>query len=188
MSDDTSVFHKAAFEQPVPVTYLLLERATVLMAELEGAEAVLASVEAAIKQCGLCKRPTSDQIAYAVQRMAELQDEMEKAQAEGSGTTINLKSFAGEYLNWVKEMTPASMCMYLADYDYDTACKLYVEVDYKDVQELAEQKLLRDWQLVKTGFESVLFGFGGSYGDGDAVENDLEDESKRESLHQLIGL
>lgn len=187
MTDKASAFYTASFNRPIPVPYLLLERVTLLLSGRDEAE-VLTVVKEAIVQCELHKRPKSEQIAYVVQRMVDLQGKMEEAEAEGSSNTIDLKTFAGEYLDWVKSMTPESMCMFLADYDYDKARYLYSTVDCGDVQVMADQKLQRDWQRVKTGFESVLFGFGGSYGDGEGDEHSLSEDDKRKELHKLMGL
>ena len=203
MEDKPSCFYISRFsDRPFPFTYLLLEHITGALKDLGdqagNEDLALSVVQDSIAACGIRKKPSSDDIVYAVGRM---QESYRPEGAVGETPATNTRMFAGEYLQWVQGLTPETTCLYLADYDMDRARYLYCEVDCDEVRILADEKISRDWQVIKVGFESVLFGFGGGYGEGedgfdpppppvkdDGVQNyALLDGERRDKLHQQMG-
>jgi hypothetical protein len=144
----------------------MLECITACMDDLDELTeaAVIAAVHTGMAECGRTKL-SDDDLSYVLTRAAKHKDAPESPGEEGEAAK---RGFASDYLQWVEKMTPAQMCMYLAEYDLPAARALYCDEDCDDVLALAEQKLARDWENVKVLYESVLFGFGGGYSEEEA--------------------
>lgn len=75
------------------------------------------------------------------------------------------KTFGSGFNAWLDGMDPSGLCLYLADFDPEKAMHYYWRVSKQDVEYAAKAKVGHEWERVMVGFESVMYGFGGSYKD-----------------------
>lgn len=172
-----TIFYKARFERPVPVTYLLVERVSALLADSEPDEEVAyKAVRQAMIDCDSLGTPTDAQVAYVIQRLSAVapKDGADKPAVEKDQDG---KSFAGGFLKWIREMAPEDFCLFVSGNDYNRAVTLYCVVDKDDVMVMADRKVAEEWERSRISLEAALFGFGGGYGKDkgkDGIEMDLE--------------
>lgn len=182
-----TIFYAATFERRFPVSYLLVERLASILGDQEPDSTALATaVSKALKDCQTCSKPTAEDIAYVVERLAV------PVKAQDSGVeeqSLEGKSFGGGFLKWVKELDPEQTCMFVAGYDLERAATLYARADRDDVVALAAVKVNQEWELARVRFEAALFGFGGGYGKGDAGDSGKEaTEDELKKLHETLKL
>lgn len=180
-----SIFYKAMFERPFPVTLLFLELLQTELNKDPDAEFTEAEIVPVIRGCivaaGLCEKATKRDAEYVLKRLTEM---MEQAKAQKDSPPPSKKqTFASSYSNWALDLPPDGLCLAASGYDYEKAAHLYRTVDKEDVLWLADKYLRHEWEKIKVGFESVVYGFGGSYkgdsgaGGGGGTTYDLTKDS-----------
>lgn len=161
-----SIFYKAMFERPFPVTLLFLELLQTEINQNEDEEFTEEDLKPVIKKCiqtaGLKERATWEDADYVLQRLVQMMEEAKKQQGETPAKSSK-QTFASSYSNWALDLPPDALCLAASAYDYEKAELLYRTVDKEDVLWLADKYLRHEWEKIKVGFESVVYGFGGSY-------------------------
>ena len=164
-----SIFYKAAFDRRFPVTLLLLERISEVFsagAEEMGQSEVDSSLRKCLVDCGVVKKVTDDDITYLMGRLNTMVEESKDA--DDPAPPSSKKTFASSYTLWAHKLQTDHVCLLAAGFDYFLANRMYMEMDKEDLTEVAKQFLMREWEKIKIGYESVVYGFGGSYsGDDD---------------------
>jgi len=79
-----------------------------------------------------------------------------------SGSKGKGKGFGQDYLEHIKDLSPADKCMVVCEYDYDKAKRLYCEVEKSAADRIVTLYMGTRWQELKTNFEASVLGFGGS--------------------------
>lgn len=178
-----SIFYKDRFERPVTVSLLLLERLSELFKkEVEADreltdESVLKIVQRALQECCSLEDSTIEQVQYVLDRLAAIAEESKGK--EGDENKKSKLTLASSYTDWVTSLETEQLCLLASNYDLFKAKRLYEEADRDDVLLLATDVIRKMWEDVKVHYESIMYGFGGSYkGDkkassGDVVEYDL---------------
>ena len=165
-----SMFFKGRFERDFPVSFLLLEAISFLIAQ-ESADEIERSftevVTRALIDCGVRAdgEVSEDDVVYVSLRLQQIEKEAESEEGE-KGTDSKKPGFAVEYSQWVSGLTVEETCLYAADYDFAASEEYYCSVDKDDVLKIARCRMKRDWESIRMGFESAMYGFGGSYGEG----------------------
>jgi len=162
-----SIFYKAAFDRRFPVTLLLLERISAVFsegAEQMGQEEVDTAIRRCLVECGLLTKVTDDDVTYLMGRLNKM---VEENKGDDPVPPSAKKTFASSYTHWAHKLQTDSVCLLAAGFDYFLAERMYREMDKEDLTEVAKQFLMREWEKIKIGYESVVYGSGGSY-DGDS--------------------
>lgn len=173
-----SLFYKATFERRFPLPFLFFEDIGIAAAEF-GDEPTNDQVEMAIrrslKRCMPHLKVKAEDVSYVSGRLEKFAAEMKKLAAEQKAEEPKRvkKDFASSYAQWVSKLQPEEICLAAADMDYFVARRLYMEVDREDVTELSSQWMKREWEKIKIGYESVVYGFGGGYKEG-AVDTSVD--------------
>ena len=170
-----SLFYKAAFDRRFPLSFLMLEDIGIRITELGSdptAEEVAEAISCSLMKCGEVKKPSHDDISYASNRLEAIAREVEEAdKAEGTGS--KKKAFASSYSKWASALEPHAVCLLVAEYDIGKATHLYTKVDKDDVVEMSAQLMEKEWEKIRVGYESVVYGFGGGYDDKATVDVDV---------------
>jgi len=181
-----SIFYEAAFNRRFPVTLLLLEHISVVFgegAEDMGQEEVDRALRECLVTCGLVTKATDDDIEYLMGRLNEMV--MKDKEMEDPPPPSTKKSFASSYTLWAHKLQTDHVCLLAAGFDFFLAERMYREMDKEDLTEVAKQFLMREWEKIKIGYESVVYGFGGSYdgdnGGGGGNVVDIKDGAKSQS-------
>lgn len=165
-----SIFYQAKFERRFNVTLLLLERiAEVFNADREDLSSLTQKdVDTLLRQClhdcGVAKHFSSvdkRDLEYLMQRLQAILEEAKSSQDAPSPS--KKKAFASSYADWAGKLQTDHICLLAAGFDYFKAKRMYMELDKDDVTEIAKRFLEREWEKIKIGYESVVYGFGGSY-------------------------
>ena len=175
-----SIFYKERFERRFPLPMLTLERAQALFSTLDVDAATDRDVNQCIKQalketCNACPSPGLDDLAYVVDRM----NKMMKDSPDEEVPLPKTRSLASSFITWAAGLETDQVCLVASGFDYKKAKFLYTEVDRDDVVEMAQQFLTMEMEKVKVGYESVVYGFGGSY------EGDKTGPSNEGNTHDL---
>jgi len=182
-----SIFYRANYERKFPLTMLFLELLQASISEKEAEELTADQLLPLILEClvksGLKEKAKKSDADYVIDRLTSM---MQEAQPTGDGAPPSKKqTFASSYSAWAAALEPDALCLAASSFDYFQAERLYKEVDKEDVIWLADQYLRAEWEKIKVGFESVVYGFGGSYkddssgGSGGADTYDLTKESAK---------
>jgi len=160
-----SLFYKASYERRFPLSFLFFEDLSISTGKL-GDLPEYALVQQAVKDCLQRAMPdreiTDEDVEYVSDRLEELADEEpEKGGDKGDGK----KGFATSFSDWMASLEPHNMCLVIAGLDYELAKKLYCDTDREDVLLIATQWVHSEWERIKVGYESVVYGFGGGYKD-----------------------
>ena len=177
-----SLFYEAAFSRRFSVPYLLFEDIGEQSKELrpEDAEAHLEEIiRSSLTKCLGMKNVADDDVVYVVSRLEKLAIESAERQAEAEKQAPSSKkqSFATSFAKWIGELDPHNLCLAIAGYDYDKAYHLYTTVDRDDVTAMSEQWMEKEWEMIKVGYESVVYGFGGGYEDKATMDVDVSSDS-----------
>jgi hypothetical protein len=164
-----SIFYIARFKRRFPLPMLTLERIQVLFSELEQASAtdhqvrkcILSALEDTCRQH--CQNPKSKDVEYVIDRLNEMMEEA----SDPDEPLPKKKSLATSFITWAASLETDEVCLVASGFDYERAKHLYNEVDRDDVIQMAQQFLKFEMEKVKVGYESVVYGFGGSY-EGDS--------------------
>jgi hypothetical protein len=143
-------------------------------------------VSQSLSEAGLKEKPTSFDVSYVLQRLKEFQ---EKKPSEKINNPNKVKrSFGQFFVDWFSSLSAESICIFLANHDFDIAFDLYTKEDIEIVRRLASDKFMLEFERGRMGFEAALFGFGGGYG-GSADENvmDIDDPDFFDSLDAALG-
>ena len=172
-----SMFYTASFERRFPLPFLFFEDigiAAEAFGDSPTADDVEMAIRRSLKRCFPDMKVSKDDVAYVAERLEKFAAEMKKAEAEQSKEEPKKtkKDFASSYAQWTSQLKPEDVCLAAADMDYFLARRLYVEVDREDVTELSTQWMKREWEKIKIGYESVVYGFGGGYKEG-AVDTEV---------------
>lgn len=189
-----TVFYQDKYEQPLPITGMLLEILGIKLKQFEEAPTG-DDVHQVLRQCleesGLAKDPTDEQVVYVAEELQQRHEKTQEKGEEASGAKGKGKYFAGYFADWASDMPYDKLCFYVAGYDYAKAKDYYETHDQQTIVALADEKLRLEFELARVSFEASLFGFGGGYKDtpkeGDAVF-DLSidgDESGERALKNL---
>lgn len=162
-----SMFYLDRFKREMPLTGLFIEcvghRS---QGEESDAARVVKILGDALVESGLVEKdPTDDQIVYIANRMKEMREGGEEKDKDSPLTPSSGKYFAGYFTEWAAELDYVTLCLYVSDYDYDTARRHYEETDYQSIIAIAHEKLKLDFEKARVSFEASLFGFGGGYKD-----------------------
>ena len=177
-----SVFYEELVAQKgqTPLTGLLLEyiTATVATVEPEKRNEMLAQIVAAgLKDCGVTKsgNPKSNEVEDIVRKLVAYAERFEQQKVEDPSESQGAgKSFAGYLIQWASELNLAQLCLYLADYDYFLARRLYTELDQSLIVTTVNDKLKFEFERARTGLEACAFGFGGGYKGGAKEDENTE--------------
>jgi len=168
-----SIFYRAAYERQFPLTMLFLELLQTSIAE-EGAEEFTADqlvplILKCLVKAGLREKAKKSDADYVITRLTSMMEEAQSAGDASSSPPPKKQTFASSYSAWAAALEPDALCLAASSFDYFQAERLYKDVDKEDVIWLADQYLRAEWEKIKVGFESVVYGFGGSY-KGDSSE------------------
>ena len=156
-------------DRPVTVTMELLELLSAKMESVEDSFDVAVAVSEVLTDYGV-RDQGGKEITYVIERIDSLRIEEEGRSTDaGSKTGDHFGSYA---LDWLSNMKPDQLCMYLADYDYEKALFLYCELDRDDVVAMSTNKIDLEWERMRISFEAALFASGGSYGGGGSKSKD----------------
>ena len=177
-----SLFYAAAFERRFPLPYLFFEEVqlqTEALGEREDDSALDRLIRDALSKCVQMDKVSPEDVEYVVRRLEALAKEIEEGQERDSKDKPSSKkqAFASSFSDWISKLDPHNVCLLLADYNYDRAAHLYCKVDRDDVSAMSEQWMHREWERVKVGYESVVYGFGGGYEDKPHAEIDVSVEN-----------
>ena len=125
------------------------------------------AIKEVLRESLLRKRPGLKDCDYVLERMEELVNSSKDVPEKEGEEEGDPKHFAGYYLRWVRGLDYQQVCLYLARYDLKEGKRLYAEEDIKDVAALLSERAVYDFEVGRLGFEAALFGFGGSYGEGE---------------------
>ena len=168
-----SLFYKATFERRFPLPFLFLEDLGIAVKALgqePTEEQVADAIKSSLKRSLPDIKPRSEDIAYVSERLEKL-----AAQDKGEeGDSKKKQDFASSFTNWAGKLEPHEVCLVAADMDYFQARRLYAEVDRDDVVDLSTQWVKREWERVKVGYESVVYGFGGGYKDNGVTGTEVD--------------
>jgi hypothetical protein len=159
-----SIFHRARFSIRTPLTSLFLEHFSLELTKLTPEEREDQFVEVlarCMEECGLSEGPPSDD------QLIEIADRLNQVvpteETEDGQTLRGGSHFSGYFIEWSGKLRADGLCLYLADYDYPRANRLYCELDQQLVVAIASEKLRLEFERARVAFEAALFGFGGSY-------------------------
>lgn len=161
-----SIFYSNSFERRFPLSFLFIEHVNAKLEKLEHADdaaaekALMESISACL---GISKVSTED-VEYAALRLEEASQGTDPSKEDGDKKPTK-KSFATSFADWVTSLQPEDLCLVISGFDYKRARQLYSEVDYKDVTRLSSVWMDKEWEYIKVGYESVVYGFGGGYDD-----------------------
>lgn len=176
-----SLFYKATFERRFPLSFLLFEELGLRIEEKGGEEvdpgAYIQIVSDALKKCLGMDKVTEEDVQYVSDRLTEAIEEKEEKQPEEGK---HKRTFASSFSDWVSKLSPHEICMTLTGYDYVKALYLYENVDRDDVLEMSKQWMKKEWEHIKVGYESVVYGFGGGYEDKPHTEVDVSSDDHLE--------
>lgn len=177
----TSCFYKAKQKNYQPVSFLLMEAIGV---QFESApETPLNTLlESA---CIMCygKRHGMD-LGELAEAVTEITSDPLEAQ---DGKLKQKKSLGTSYMQWLSKASPDQLCFMLSGWDHEKARALYCDTDLRDVREMSEVFLEREWNKIQAAYECSMYGFGGSYKGDAANDADAQDLTKNNpSAVQLI--
>ena len=160
-----SMFYLDRFKREIPLTGLFIECVGHhAQGEEVDAESTVKILKAAMLESGIVdKDPTDAQIIYIAERMKEMR-EGDISKDSPMTPSSSGKYFAGYFSEWAAGLDYVTLCLYVADYDYDTARRYYEGTDYQSLIAIAHEKLKLDFEKARVSFEASLFGFGGGYG------------------------
>ena len=69
-------------------------------------------------------------------------------------------------MKWTGTLPSDPICYILAKFDPAKAAELYLETDYRVVQDMSEVYLEMQWNKIQSSFEASMYGFGGGYEGG----------------------
>jgi len=190
-----SMFYTAAFERRFPLTFLFLEDIGITTSELNensNEEDVELAIRRSLKRCYKDMKVTAADVAYVSERLEKAAAEKEKRAAEladQTGSGKKKQSFASSYADWAAKLEPHEACLAAANMDYFKARRLYCEVDKDDVTEMSAQWMKMEWEKIKVGYESVVYGFGGGYKEGASlgdteVDVSTDDNAKGKAINK----
>lgn len=187
-------------ERPLTLSLYFFEVLEELFQELSVIEEIddvvlTATIVSALTLSGTKKGPTSEDIAYVVERMHDYNSQKEKKEkeleeAETKTKKGSNKAFAEHAIEWIGHLPADKMCIWLADYDYELAEKFYCKYDRDTVTTMIDQKVENEWERMRVQFEASLFGFGGGYGesnDPNAEIIDLTEGGSTKALDKFFG-
>ena len=169
-----SLFYKATLERRFPLPFLFFEDVGIAAEGLDEEpteEDIALHIRESLKRC--CNRKASDaDVQYVAGRLEQLAKESTEKQAEedeNKSVKKKAQGFAVSFSDWVGKLKPQELCLAVTDYDHPAAMQLYCEVDRDDVMEMAAQWMAHEWESIKVGYESVVYGFGGGYKEDSAA-------------------
>jgi hypothetical protein len=186
-----SLFYKAMFDRRFPLPFVFIEHVNSKLEELgeEGDEAVEAMLVQSISFCMGIDKVTKEDIEYTSQRLEEASFASPIDKKGEGGPTVK-KSFATSFSEWVTGLQPEDLCLVIAGFDYGRAKQMYTEVDYEDVVNMSAIWMDREWEYIKVGYESVVYGFGGGYDDkathAATVDVSAEDHTQGKAIDRAI--
>ena len=166
-----SLFYKAAFERRFPLPYLFFEVLGIQVEESGGIDITVAdlaaAIEKALNKCLPSTKISDKDTAYVSSRLEADAEEQEKVMKEAEATPEVRKKngFATSFSDWVGDLSPAELCLVISEFDHSRASYLYTEVDRGDVVDMSKAWMTMEWERIKVGYESVVYGFGGGYDD-----------------------
>lgn len=166
-----SLFYKATFERRFPLSFLFFEDIGIAAAEFDEnptPEQVELVIRRSLKRCFPDLKVAAGDVSYVSDRLEKFAEDLKKqaADADKDGPKKIKQDFASSYAQWASKLQPEEICLVAANMDYFMAVRLYTEVDKDDVVELSSQWMKREWEKIKVGYESVVYGFGGGYKEG----------------------
>lgn len=178
-----SLFYTAAYERRFPLPFLFLEDVEVNVTALEGEvtdKQVMTIISACLARYLPNRKADSKDIAYVSERLEILAKEAAEAAEKDDGKSKKQKKdFATSFSEWVSELTPHDVCLVVSGFDHHRARQLYSEVDRDDVMAMSVLWTRSEWERIKVGYESVVYGFGGSYGDDLPSDNQVDVKAEK---------
>lgn len=143
----------------------------------------------ALTKAGLATNPTDQQILYVIKRLKELEEGEDVKEGSIPSEPESKNSFGQVALEWMAELSSEDLCLYLADYDYVEAKKIYCTMDKEEVIHTSSQKMKYEWEMMRVKFEASLFGSGGGYEAGPKEGETVIDLTKGDTagLDQFFG-
>lgn len=176
-----SLFYKASYERRFPLSFLFFEDLSISTGKL-GEMPEYTDVQKTVKQCLQRavpdKKITDEDVEYVSDRLEKMSDE---GPAEEEDKGDGKKGFATSFSTWMAGLEPHNMCLVIAGMDYKLAKSLYCDTDREDVLLIATQWVHAEWERIKVGYESVVYGFGGGYKDeavGEVVDSNTDDHTQ----------
>ena len=169
-----SIFHAERFERPFPLPLIAFEH----LASLAHLEPVDACLRTMIDCCGV-PDPNESQIKYFLDRV---QGDAEKANAlvesrpapNPDQRITERRSLGSSFDTFIRSLDSSRLLMLACHGDYEKAKHLYTKVDRDDAMQVINDFIRLHTERNTILFESVLYGFGGSY-KGDALGDDRGD-------------
>lgn len=163
----TSIFYNKKFGTKYPVSFLVTETVAEKIKAAaedgqEGGVVFFSCVLSALKECH-GGTPTDDDIDAAVEKLQNVILDAQKQAEKKLPTKPRGNQFAAAYIDWVEQLDPVATCLFVSGFDFERARILYSEVDREDVMLLVERYLSSEWEKIKLGYESAVYGAGGSF-------------------------
>lgn len=125
-------------------------------------EPVFVAITVAAEACGMKDYDAegiAERLAEMAQKAAKRADEAKNEAAHapaGSGS-----GYGAKYTKWLGGLSQDQLCLWLADFDFDKAKKLYSDTDIDDLSVMVQIKSGHEWEQLRTRFEACVLGFGG---------------------------
>lgn len=84
------------------------------------------------------------------------------------------KTLGTQYSDWLSDLDPSGICLYLAGYDVNKAYEFYWHTDNRLVQEAVKLKGQHDSHQVLAQMEACMYGFGGRYAEDSGTANHFD--------------
>lgn len=168
----STIFYKQLTSQKageIPLTFLLIEVLELMQESMEGMSTYDA-LQAAAEWAGLLEpgqAMTGEQAASLLARISEKPEKAAEAASDKPAKPPSSKrTFASEFLKHYDKLTLQDKCLYTADYDFEVARTLYCVYDKAVSEEIIRKRFDTDFAKMQVGYEAVVFGMGGSFGNG----------------------
>ncbi len=133
------------------------------------AEAIAAAVTACGQSITDFTEAEAEQIAYEILDIQKSDTDKNKKAEEGERQ--DNKPYVGtDFLNTVGQLPMDMKCLYATQFDFQRARHLYCHTSKQDCDTIVTSALEVKWKELKTIFESVIVGMGGSLSDDDGVD------------------